>query len=83
MVHPLIKIHTAHAPNPEAEVVHVVQTAQTVEKIATLNHAKELAALTAGALAVVVTNGALMAQFVLSGPDARAPSHQLVLEHLK
>ena len=82
VVHPLIKIHTAHAPNPEAEVVHVVQTAQTVEKIATLNHAKELVVLMAAGLVVAIINEELMVPCVLCGPDAHAPSHQLVLEHL-
>ena len=31
---------------------------------------------------VAIVNEELMVQFVLSGPDVHAPSHQLVLEHL-
>ena len=54
----------------------------TVEKTPMPNHAKELVVLMAAGLVVAIINEELMVPCVLCGPDAHAPSHQLVLEHL-
>ena len=82
MVHPLIKIRTDHAPSRAVEVALLGLMGLTVEKTPMLNHAKVLAERMVEARVVAIVNEVLMVRFVLSGPDAHAPSPQLVLEHL-